>query len=140
MKKRIVLAVLVVVALCTGVLVTQAAPTGYPWYNSSQDARQVFNAKESTVFDFFTAKLIQMKDHPDAAVQNVADGIVQEFLEKFELIEPGADPATEPVFAEERQEVKRILFLVSPPADGGNADTVWEALKSTLVVISPPTP
>ncbi len=118
----------------------EAAPEGYPWYNSELDARNTFVESESQVFAFFTARLIEMKDHATPAVGNVADAIIQQFLEDFAIIEPGADPAVEPVFAEERQEVKRILFEVSPPAEGGNADTVWEAIKATLIVIPPPEP
>lgn len=128
---------LVLIAFAAGRSTTSAAPLGYPWFNNESDVRRAFNNEEVKVFNFVTSRLILMKDHPNDAVKNVGDLFAQQLLEEFGLIEVGNDPATEPSFASERKIVRDILFRISPPIDGGNADVVWDALKATIIIIEP---
>lgn len=128
-----------VMAFCLGNLAgkIEAALAVYPWYNNDADVRRTFNQKETEVYNFTTARLIAMKDHPNVTVQAVADAWLQQFLEEFGLIEVGADPATEPKFAEQRRIVKDILFEISDPANGGNAQEVWDALRTNIIIVEP---
>lgn len=128
---------LVLIAFAAGRSTTSAAPVGYPWYNNEVDVRRTFNSEEVKVFNFTTARLIAMKDHPNATVNAVGDAWLQQFLEEFGLIEVGDDPAIEPSFASERKIVKEILFRISPPDDGGNAQEIWDALKANIIIVEP---
>ena len=135
--RLILIAGLILIAFAAGNLSIGAAPAGYPWFNTEKDVQRVFNQEERGVFLFVTARLIEMKDHANATVNAVGDSWLQQFLEEFELIDVGADPATEPSFASERKTVKDILFRISPPDDGGNADVVWDALKANIIIVEP---